>query len=312
MSPAVSIVMPVYNGEQFLCSAVESVLAQTWPEFSLIVVDDGSTDASVEIIEGYGAHDSRIISLHNDANRGPAFAANRAIAVRACDFVGHLDCDDIVEPDWIARQITYMGAHDIDILGVQRTEVIDEDQCTLFKISHPSDPFEIMLRMFVEGALLLTHSGTVYRGSALAKIGGYDPTRRYAVDTDILLRACAAGLRIGNNSEGTVQYRKHDRQISSAHQKVQEMREHEAVRDFMTAILGEEMTTRDGALVRAESYDPSRYIIWDVSEFEITRTYADEETLLRSFELKRRLATDSDFNTHRATLISLAGVFFVF
>jgi glycosyltransferase involved in cell wall biosynthesis len=79
-SPAVSVVMCVYNGERFLHEAVESILNQTFADLELIVVDDGSTDSTPQILPGYVSRDFRVV-VHRQVNQGPAAAANRGVGL---------------------------------------------------------------------------------------------------------------------------------------------------------------------------------------------------------------------------------------
>lgn len=100
-SPTVSCIVPVFNGERYLAEALGSILAQTHPPLELIVVDDGSTDASATIAAGYGDR----VRLVRQANAGPASARNRGLDLAAGDFVAFLDSDDLWHPDKLRRQL---------------------------------------------------------------------------------------------------------------------------------------------------------------------------------------------------------------
>src|SRR5437868_6441782 len=106
-APLVSVVMPVYNGERFMREAMDSVLAQTYPHFELVVVDDGSNDASWSIAEEYGRKDSRVRPFRNPHNQGIVKSRNRAFAEASPNstYFAVLDCDDVCLPDRLERQL---------------------------------------------------------------------------------------------------------------------------------------------------------------------------------------------------------------
>lgn len=108
-SPIISVVMPLYNGRRFLHEAIESVLAQTFYQFELLIIDDGSTDGSQEILKSFV--DPRIILLENDQNRGVAFTRNVGIKEARGEFLAWLDCDDIMSPSRLATQYEYLTQH---------------------------------------------------------------------------------------------------------------------------------------------------------------------------------------------------------
>ena len=108
-NPLVSGIMPVYNGAEFVGCALESILLQTYRNIEVIVVNDGSTDATQEILEGYAARDPRITVVHQE-NGGVARARNRAIAESTSEFIAPIDAYDIWSPDKISRQLSRMLA----------------------------------------------------------------------------------------------------------------------------------------------------------------------------------------------------------
>lgn len=105
----VSIITCFYNEEKYLAKAIDSVLAQTYSNFELILVNDGSTDRSDEIVKGYG--DDRIIYISYAGNKHQAYARNRGIEAATGDYIGFFDGDDILEPDKIEKQVKYLNDH---------------------------------------------------------------------------------------------------------------------------------------------------------------------------------------------------------
>lgn len=103
-TPRVSVVIPCYNGKRFISDAIESVLRQTWEDFELVIVDDGSADTSVDIIKRY-LHEDRVRLIRHDSNRGIAAARNTGIRNATGDYIGFLDQDDLWREDKLAVQL---------------------------------------------------------------------------------------------------------------------------------------------------------------------------------------------------------------
>lgn len=112
--PKVSIIVPVYNVEPYLRRCIDSILAQSYTDFELILVDDGSTDASGAICDEYERINSRVQVIHKK-NGGAASARNIGISVAKGEFIAFCDSDDIVSPLWIARMIDYSGENTLVI-----------------------------------------------------------------------------------------------------------------------------------------------------------------------------------------------------
>ena len=111
MSPAVSVITPVWNAAATLGETVASVRAQGFPDWEMLVVDDGSTDASLALARALAAEDPRIRVLAQGANAGAAAARNRGIREAAGRFIAFLDADDLWRPEKLARQLGFMRAH---------------------------------------------------------------------------------------------------------------------------------------------------------------------------------------------------------
>ena len=140
--PLVSVVLPVYNAERYLRPAIESVLAQTYRHFELVLVDDGSTDASVAIGEEYVRADSRVRLLRNRCNLGIVQTRNRAFAEAdpASAYFAVFDSDDICLPDRLQMQVDFLEAHPDHALVGGHTLVIDEDGGDARRATLSSDP----------------------------------------------------------------------------------------------------------------------------------------------------------------------------
>lgn len=121
-APLVSVVMPVLNFDAYVGEAIDSVLAQTHDELELIVVDDGSTDRTRDIVAGYARREARVRPLYLDpdpSSTSSARAANAGIAASRGDFIARMDADDVALPNRLSVQLAYMQAHGLDVCGGQ-------------------------------------------------------------------------------------------------------------------------------------------------------------------------------------------------
>lgn len=111
----VSIIMPNYNGENFISTAIDSVLAQTYTNWELIIIDDASSDSSLEIIKAYAERDSRILLVKEVFNTGVASVRNKGISLSRGEFIAFLDSDDIWLPDKLKLQLQFIKENSIDV-----------------------------------------------------------------------------------------------------------------------------------------------------------------------------------------------------
>jgi teichuronic acid biosynthesis glycosyltransferase TuaG len=112
-TPLVSVIMPAYNSAQFIAAAIDSVLAQTWLHWELLVIDDGSTDDTVKIVENYARQYPNIRILKNSTNQGTGAARNRGIKAATGRFIAFLDADDLWLPLKLEKQLKFMQEKDL-------------------------------------------------------------------------------------------------------------------------------------------------------------------------------------------------------
>src|SRR5712691_9539656 len=138
MTPAISVIMPVRNGAEWLAEAVASVRAQDFGDFEFLIVDDGSDDGTAAVLSGFAAVDRRIRLLHQ-APQGIVAALNNAIAAARAPYVARLDADDRAKPDRLGRQLAFMQAHpEIGLLGTF-AETIDAAGNVTGRLAPPTD-----------------------------------------------------------------------------------------------------------------------------------------------------------------------------
>jgi len=185
--PLVSVVMPVYNGEKYLAEAIESILAQTFKDFELLIVDDGSTDSSAEIIRSKVAQDSRIRFFQLERNMGHADARNVGVAAAAGNFITGMDCDDLSLPQRLAKQVEFLQSHpEIGGVGAHR-QVMNKDLSSILYPHILSQQHALIVLdwfinpMFMGVTLML-------RREFLRAIGGFQPGRRRTEDMELVAR----------------------------------------------------------------------------------------------------------------------------
>jgi glycosyltransferase involved in cell wall biosynthesis len=115
-NPRVTVLMPVYNGEKYLREAIDSILNQTFTDFELLIINDGSTDESQKIIESY--NDKRIRLVNNETNLKLIETLNKGLKLAKGEYIARMDCDDIAMPDRFKTQVDYMDSHkDVGVCG---------------------------------------------------------------------------------------------------------------------------------------------------------------------------------------------------
>ena len=213
--PQVSVVMPVYNGERFLAEAIESILAQTFTDFEFIIVDDGSTDSSADIVRGYQARDGRIRFIQLPENVGEGGARSICLQAAQGEFVAQLDSDDLCLPQRLQMQLDFLRAHpDVGAVGTG-LKVVDENQAPMNESNLPSRHPLIVLNLFC-GMLGISHGTAMMRRGLLLSAGGYDANRRVATDFDVLMRLLwRERIRYANLPDLLYIYRRHQAAISA-------------------------------------------------------------------------------------------------
>lgn len=124
--PAISIVMPVYNAERFLARSVDSVLAQTFTDFELLLIDDGSSDSSPNLCDAYAKKDARIKAFHKE-NGGTSSARNMGIELAEGDYIGFMDNDDYIFPYAYEKLYEKVVAADADVVKCGFVLIDDDD-----------------------------------------------------------------------------------------------------------------------------------------------------------------------------------------
>jgi glycosyltransferase involved in cell wall biosynthesis len=209
--PLVSVLMPVYNSQRYVAQAVESILQQTFADFELIILNDGSTDRSLSILQRYAARDPRI-QLISRENRGIAPTRNELLAQASGEFIAMMDSDDVAFPQRLARQVQFLQQHSQVICLGSSYELIDARSRPITTLAVPLHHAEIQ-RQALAGHASVFQPCAMMRRAAVMRIGGYDATLKQAEDLDLWLRLGEIG-ELANLAEPLVQYRLHPKSIS--------------------------------------------------------------------------------------------------
>lgn len=201
----VSVLMAVYNGAAYLEEAIDSVLAQTLRNFELILVDDGSTDQSPEIMARYAEQDTQVV-VYRQENQGISGAMNQALRLARASYIAILDSDDIMAPERLAVQAAYLDRHaEIAAVGSQWFTI--NTQSSIRGIDrHPTDPASLFTLMFAYFAM--HHPTIMARKEPILACGAYDHIARQGCrDYTVFLNLLLAGHRMTNLPEVLTRWR---------------------------------------------------------------------------------------------------------
>jgi glycosyltransferase involved in cell wall biosynthesis len=207
-NPKLSVIMSVYNGDKYLREAIESILDQNFTNFEFIIVNDGSTDNSLGIVQSYD--DKRIRILNNEANIGLTKSLNTALKQAKGKYIARQDADDISLPNRFEEQMKYFDEHlEVALLGTSKY-FIDEKGKILRKEIAPSDPHEILL-----ASNAFTHGSVMFKKAVVDELGYYNEFLKYSQDYELWLRI-AKHYKVSNLTQPLYKLRSHKENIRIA------------------------------------------------------------------------------------------------
>ena len=208
--PVTSVVMSVYNGQAFLAEAVESILNQTFRDFEFIIIDDGSTDRTAEILTEHERKDGRI-RIHRQENNGRAASLNIGIELAQGQYIARMDADDIALPSRLKAQLEFMERHpDVCVLG-GAVELIDQQGDVLRTVHPPQEDAEIQSRLLEDNPMW--HPTVMMRKEVASGADGYRKALLDADDYDLWLRISERS-KLANLKAVVLRYRIHSSQAS--------------------------------------------------------------------------------------------------
>ncbi|MHC4268497.1 MAG: glycosyltransferase family 2 protein [Planctomycetota bacterium] len=199
---SVSVIIPVYNGETYLVEAVESIHRQNYEPIEIIIVDDGSTDKTSQIVKNIKGN----VNYVYQKNRGPAAARNRGIQLAKSQFLAFLDADDLWPENKLQMQFEHLEKDSFVKIVMGHIQL----QCLrLLEGNNKRYHFE----KFANPFFTFSFGAGLFRKSVFSKVGLLDESLRYSEDVDWFLRAKEAGTSMITLSQTTLLYRIHEKNM---------------------------------------------------------------------------------------------------
>lgn len=213
--PKISVIMPVYNAQEYIREAIDSILNQTFSDFEFIIINDGSTDNSVEIIKNY--NDPRIVLVDNTENKGLVSVLNQGLQLAQGEYIARMDADDISLPNRFMEQVNYLDKHpQVGILGAWFH--IFGNKINRIEKKHKFPKLKDILETSPVG-----HPVAMLRKSVFDKYNlQYDKAYKHAEDYELWVRASKL-TKIANLQKVLLKYRWHDNNISAIYEKEQSL-----------------------------------------------------------------------------------------
>jgi glycosyltransferase involved in cell wall biosynthesis len=216
----VSVVMPTHNRQGYVGQAIESVLKQQHVEFELIIVDDASTDGTLDVIDRYARQDHRIRVAQHAENKGLAVSLNEGLDLAKHDLIARMDDDDVMFPTRLQRQIEFMDANQDVSVTSSWAYLIDESSRIIGRSCPEVDLERGKAQLRPELFLELIHPATMYRRGDILKVGGYKiKVGGYKItaleDRDLWGRLVTAGYKIAVQPELLMYQRRHSHSLTT-------------------------------------------------------------------------------------------------
>jgi len=216
--PKITVLMSVYNGEEYLKKAIESILNQTFVDFEFLIIDDGSTDETAKILKGYKNKDKRIKIVTNKKNIGLTKSLNKGLKLARGKYIARMDADDISNFQRLEKQKKYLDQHPKVLAVGSNTKVINENDKTISANRWQQSPESIYYTLTFYTCLF--HSSLMLRKNSLIKSGGYNVKFPVSQDTELLYRLSRKG-KIAFLEEILIKWRKTGNNISSRYKAQQ-------------------------------------------------------------------------------------------
>ena len=210
-SVKISVIMSVYNGEEYLAEAIDSVLGQSFTDFELIVINDCSTDRTGELLQQYEAKDARVKVHTNEVNLRLPSSLNKAISLAEGQYIARMDADDICMPDRFEKQYAFMEAHPDVALSSCRFMTLKNGVISSGGCGGKTDNESIKALLLVTNPIL--HPGIIAKSDVIRSLG-YDKTFTCTEDMELWSRFVMANHKIEIQPEYLMMYRLHDKQIT--------------------------------------------------------------------------------------------------
>ncbi|MDE9563743.1 glycosyltransferase [Xenorhabdus bovienii] len=259
--PKISVLMSVYNGEKYLEEAIDSILSQTFEDYELIIIDDGSTDSSPSILSSYAEKDMRVKVITNENNIGLILSLNKGLYMASSNLVARMDADDIAIPERLKIQVDFMQNHpDIVVCGGFTTYLENPTKGDIHATSHEGIVAECFFHCPV------AHPTVMMRKDKILELtDGYDPNDLYAEDYGLWSRLIMSKrARFANINKPLLNYRTHPNNPRFEYKKKQK-KTAVTIQQKMFSSLGIDIPLKDVSLM---NHSEGKISIDDVKQCE--------------------------------------------
>jgi glycosyltransferase involved in cell wall biosynthesis len=218
--PSISVLMPVYNAERYVGEAVESILNQSFTDFEFIIINDGSTDRSLQILQHYAQQDDRI-HLVSRENRGLVNTLNEGLALARTPLLARMDADDVAYPERFSVQKEFLDRNPNHLLIGSRVLIIDDDGDAICEMGSHFKHNDIVEGLLSRQGQLIYHPSVMFRTKAVLDLGSYRNKYPHVEDLDLFLRISEKG-QIENFNSVLLKYREHFEKIGYLYSLEQE------------------------------------------------------------------------------------------
>jgi len=235
--PRVTVLLPVYNGERHLRAAIDSVFAQTFDDFELLIVDDGSTDGSLAIVRSYT--DPRVRLVARGVNLGLVATLNEGLGLARGEFIARQDADDLLRPERLATQVRYLDAHPSVAAVGAAVQLLTDDGRVVGSWAYPGHAITTRWALLFNSPL--AHSATTFRAARIRELGGYSGRLPHVEDYELWSRLVLTDevLSVPDVLQG---YRLSEEGVSRRQEARQMGSRLRLARENMTQLLGHDVT----------------------------------------------------------------------
>lgn len=232
--PAVTVLMSVYNGQRYLHESIDSILGQSYDDFEFVIVNDGSTDATENILRQYADRDRRIVLLQHEDKVGLSKSLNEGLAIAQGVYIARQDADDVSLDERLQRQVAFMEAHpQVGLLGTAYG-VVNQGGGKVTSCQHPLGDTEIRWQLLFHNAFC--HTSVLFRRQLVMNVESYNEQCPYSQDYDLWVRLM--NVTIGANlPEPLVNWRHHKAGVGMTHGEEQQRIAAQIAYDQMRSLL---------------------------------------------------------------------------
>jgi len=236
LPPLISVLMPAYNAEKYIGEAIKSVLNQTFTDFELIVINDGSTDKTEEIILSF--KDERICYIKNETNLKLIATLNKGIDLALGKYIARIDADDLCLPNRFEKQIDFLENHPDYVLCGSWAHLVDSQGEKTGRVKYVN--IHNLLKISLLFTVPLIHPSVMAKTDILKQFK-YSASALHTEDFDLWLRIVNAGYKIANIPEYLIKYRWHDTNISVENEAFQTEKKFELLKPYIESFIGREI-----------------------------------------------------------------------